>query len=59
MNYILRIGNMLPLKDDTDFDPVEFRTVVAETLILKSKNITNRCMYCFSEDHKYGKAEAE
>ena len=60
MYYISRSGNMLPLKDDDlVIDPVEFRKIVAETLILKSQNITNRCMYCFSEDQKCGKKEGK
>ena len=59
MFYIERIGNMMDLKDDNvDFDPVEFRKIVAETLILKSEDISNRCMYCFSDDQKREKREA-
>ena len=59
MFYIERIGNMMDLKDDNVyFDPVEFRKIVAETLILKSEDISNRCMNCFSDGQKCEKKEA-
>ena len=56
MYYILCIGRRTHF--DLEFDPVEFRTTVAETLIARSDNITNRCMYCFSAHKNYGKKNA-
>ena len=50
MNYIYCIANAINF--DLNFNPVEYRKIVAETLVTKSENICNKCMYCFSESAK-------
>ena len=50
MYYIHCIANLVTL--DLKFDPLEYRKTVAEILILKSQNISNKCMFCFTESVK-------
>ena len=50
MYYIHCIANLVIF--DLKFDPLEYRKTVAERLILKSENISNKCMFCFTESTK-------
>ena len=54
MHYIFRTGNMLRLKDDTEFDPVEIRTIVAETLILRACEIPRSVSKTVNNFFHYG-----
>ena len=46
MYYIYCFANKIPF--ELAFDPEQYRAKVAETLIQKSDDITNKCMCCFS-----------
>ena len=50
MYYIYCISNLITF--DLNFNPVEYRKVVSEMLILKSKDVSNKCMSCFAESTK-------
>ena len=48
--YIYCISNLITF--DLNFNSVEYRKVVSEMLILKSKDVSNKCMSCFAESTK-------
>ncbi|KAL7299422.1 hypothetical protein TKK_0007665 [Trichogramma kaykai] len=52
MYYMRQIAQNLAM--EITFDPPEFRKTVAETLLEKSDNMSETCIFCFkSSDHTY------
>lgn len=47
MYYIQCIGQKVPF--GTDFEPLDMRKRVAETLILRSEQLSQKCRYCLRE----------